>query len=129
MLLVLSLAACQHIAYTMNERAWRDTGLLSSTAPDEMRQRFIKVVLKHTDPVMVEFDLNEMRALEMLLTDADPRDGKLPDGTPILTLLETVWRTRIEATNAAGNRDHDPHVLAYSDDREAAGGSDPIPIA
>ena len=110
MLLVLSLAACQHIAYTMNERAWRGTELLSQSGSEELRLRFVVASRSKTDPMMFRLDRAELRALDTLLTDSDPREGKLPDGTSILALVETIWDALIGEEHA---RDKDNHLVAH----------------
>ena len=106
MFLTLSLAGCQHIAYLCNERAWRDTGLLAPAEVESLRALFVRAALDQTDPMMFNLTRTQMRALDMLLTDADPREGKLPDGTPILDLVETIWRTLIGDDHAGDEDDH-----------------------
>ena len=110
MLLMLSQAACQHIAYLCNERAWRDTGLRSPTEAEEFRVLFVRATLGGGDPLMFTFTRTQMRALDMLLTDSDPREGKLPDGTPILALVETIWRTLIGDDDAGDENNHENFV-------------------
>lgn len=111
MLLVLSQAACQHVAYLCNERAWRDTGLLEKDEPNELRMLFVGIVIgAATNPVMLNLSNTQVRALDMLLTDSDPREGKLPDGTPILDLVTAVWRARMEDArdgNGSAHKDRD----------------------
>jgi hypothetical protein len=114
MFLVLSQAACQHITYLCNERAWRDTGLLGPSDAEELRTMFVRAVLGHTDPMMFNLSRVQMRALDILLTDSDPRDGKLPDGTPVLALVETIWRTLIGEDHAA-DEDHHENLIAGAD--------------
>ena len=114
MLLVLSRAACQHIAYLCNERAWRDTGLLAQPDVEELRLLFVRATLGHADPLMFALGRPQMRALDMLLTDADPREGKLPDGTPVLVLVETIWRALI-GDDDAGDEDNHEEVIAGTD--------------
>lgn len=126
MLLVLSLAACQHIAYTMNERAWRGTELLSQSGSEELRLRFVKACRGKADPMMFALNRAELRALDTLLTDADPREGKLPDGTPILALVETIW----DALIGDGHAGHeDDHINAHANHGASAGRSDPLPLS
>ena len=114
MLLLLTNAACQHIAYACNERAWRGTGLIGDADTEELRLLFVRATLDRTDPLMFDLSRSQMRALDMLLTDADPREGKLPDGTPILVLVETIWRALI-GDDDAGNEDGHANLLAGAD--------------
>ncbi len=106
MLLMLSQPACLHIAYLCNERSWRDTGLLRPADAEELRLTFVRAALKDNGPVLLELAREQVRALDMLLTDADPRDGKLPDGTPVLALVETIWRVLIGEGDAGYQDDH-----------------------
>ena len=115
MLLILSQAACQHITYLSNERAWRDTGLFEGRDPEELRALFVAAVLERTDPMMFNLSRVQMRALDILLTDGDPREGKLPDGTPILALVETVWRT-LYGEPHAGDEDNHADIHAREDE-------------
>ena len=118
MLLVLSRAACLHLAYLSNERAWRDTGLLPPEAAYEMRERFIRVALGTAETVAFTLTPIEVRAMDMLLTDSDPREGKLPSGEPILGLVEYIWRLLIGAEDA-GHDHEDDHIHAHPDDGTA----------
>ena len=110
MFLTLNLAACQHLAYLCNERAWRDTGLLGPAEAEELRLLFVQAALSQSGPMMFNLTRTQMRALDMLLTDSDPREGKLPDGTPILDLVETIWRTLIGEDHAGDQDDHENFV-------------------
>lgn len=118
MLLVLSHAACEHITYSCNERALRDSGLLGATEAEEIRLQFVRATLAGGDPLMFEFTRPQLRVLDMLLTDGDPREGKLPDGTPVLALVEQIWRALIGDTDARD--DHDHAHLGPGADEEAA---------
>jgi hypothetical protein len=40
-------------------------------------------------------------------TDADPRAGKLPDGTPVLALVEKIWVAMLEMGHDDGGDTHD----------------------
>jgi hypothetical protein len=110
MLLMLSRAACQHLAYRCNERAWRDTGLLAQADAEELRLLFVRAALGQTDPLMFSLSRLQLRALDMLLTDADPREGKLPDGTSILVLVETIWRVLIGDDDASDEDNHEDFI-------------------
>ncbi len=114
MQVILSLAACQHLAFTCNERDWRDTGLLSHSDSETLRLTFVRA-LRSPGPFMFEFDRQTLRALDMLLTDSDPREGKLPDGTAIMGLVETIWLSLLGETEDARDNDHD--LIANTDDR------------
>ena len=94
MLVILSLAAVQHIAYSFNERDIQDARGITISAAD-LRLKFIQAALGDADPVMIELSFDQLRVLDMLLTDDDPRSGKLPDGMPVLRLVETIWRAII----------------------------------
>jgi len=118
MLLVLSRAACEHIAYSCNERAFRESGLVATADAEELRILFVRASLGQADPLMFDFTRTQLRALDMVLTDADPREGKLPDGTPVLDLVETIWRALIGESDAGHEDDH-PH-LGPGADQEAA---------
>ena len=111
MFVLLSRAACQHIAYLCNERSWRDTGLLAPGEAEELRLQFVKAALGETDQMMFTLTRPQLRALDMLLTDADPRDGKLPDGTRVLELVESIWRNLIGDDDA---RDEDHYQNAHT---------------
>jgi len=111
MLMMLSQAACQHIAYLCNERAWRETGLLAQSEAETLRLQFVKAALGETDPLMFTLTRPQVRALDMLLTDSDPREGKLPDGSRVLLLVEDIWRSLIGENDA---RDEDDHQNAHA---------------
>jgi hypothetical protein len=111
MFVMLSQAACQHIAYLCNERSWRDTGLLGQAEAEELRLQFVKAALGDADPMLFTLTRPQVRALDMLLTDADPRDGKLPDGTRVLDLVESIWRNLIGDDDA---RDQDDHANSHT---------------
>lgn len=119
MLLVLSLAACKHINLCFNERAWRGTDLLSATDPFEMREMFLVAARESADPMMFTLSRPQLRALDMMLTDSDPREGKLPDGSPVMSLVETIWNALLEEAGHARHEDRDAHLIAHEDDREA----------
>lgn len=106
MLLVLSRAACEHIAYSCNERALRESGVLPLTDVEELRLLFVRATLGQDDPLMFEFTRPQVRTLDTLLTDSDPREGKLPDGTPVLALVESIWRALIGESDAGNHDDH-----------------------
>lgn len=112
MLVMLSRAACQHLAYTMNERRWRETGLLLASEPEALRLRFVKATLGVEDPLLFELSRAQVRALDMLLTDTDPREGKLPDGSRVLALVEAVWHALI-GDEDGGDRDHHDDAHAH----------------
>lgn len=118
MLLVLSHAACEHIAYSCNERALRDSGLIAMREAEELRLLFVRAVLGDGDPLMFEFTRPQLRVLDMLLTDADPREGKLPDGTPVLALVDQIWRALIGESDARDENDH-THLDPGADEEAA----------
>lgn len=93
--IVLSLAATQHIALTMNERALKGTEMHIDTF--STRSLFTRAAVSKTDPMMFELSEDQLRAIDMLLTDGDPREAKMPDGHPVMELVELVW----EALNHA----------------------------
>jgi len=119
MLLVLSRAACKHIAYSCNERVLRESGLIAAADTEELRLEFVRATLGETDPLMFDFTRTQLRVLDMLLTDSDPREGKLPDGTPVLELVEMIWRVLIGESGDAGHEDHHTN-LDPGADAEAA---------
>ena len=121
MLIVLSHAAVEHITYLCNERAWRDTGILGPSEVEELRLYFVKACFAQTDAVMLNLTRPQLRALDTLLTDADPREGKLPDGTTILALVETVWRLLIGDDDAGDTHDH-----AHADQHAGADAGDAV---
>ena len=123
MLLILSHAACEHIVYLCNERAWRDTGLLAPLESEDMRLKFIAATFERADPLMFELTRVQLRALDMLLTDSDPREGKTPDGVPIMTLVETIWAALIGEPDDAGHEDRDPHLVPDAGDGATVGQS------
>lgn len=106
MLLVLSRAACEHIAYSCNERAFRDSGLVSTQEAEDLRLLFVRGTLGRGDPLMFEFTRAQLRVLDMLLTDDDPRQGKLPDGTPVIHLVQLIWRALIGESDADDDNAH-----------------------
>lgn len=114
MLVVLSQAACRHIAYLCNERSWRDTGLIAQSEAEALRLQFVRAALEETDPLMFTLTRPQVRALDMLLTDSDPREGKLPDGSRVLELVETIWRLLIGDTDAR-NEDNHQNAVAGPD--------------
>jgi hypothetical protein len=118
MLLVLSRAACEHIAYSCNERAIRDSGLVGVQEAEDLRLLFVRGTLGHGDPLMFEFTRAQLRVLDMLLTDDDPRQGKLPDGTPVIHLVQLIWRALIGESDAHDEDDH-PHGHAGKDEEAA----------
>ena len=120
MLLILSHAACEHIVYLCNERAWRDTGLLAPLESEDMRLKFIAATFERADPLMFELTRVQLRALDMLLTDSDPREGKLPDGTSILALVETVWKLLIGESDGR-DHDHDYDLVSDADNGTTVG--------
>ncbi|MFA7249108.1 MAG: hypothetical protein WC273_05685 [Dehalococcoidia bacterium] len=106
----MSHAACQHIAYLCNERSWRDTGLVSQADAEALRLLFVRAAFGRTDPLMFSLTRTQIRALDTLLTDTDPREGKLPDGTPVLDLVEAIWRTLIGDDDASDQDNHEDSV-------------------
>lgn len=117
MQVIFSRAECQHIAYSFNERALRTVEAVFIGVPD-LRLTFAAVSIGTADPVMLELSKDELRTLDTLLTDADPRAGSLPDGSPVLQLVEKIWRAELSGKDGR-NADHDNHVLADAHDGEA----------
>ena len=75
----------------------------------------MRAALEGAEPKMFELDSDQLRALDTLLTDSDPRSVKLPDGTPVMGLVEKIWRARLGGDGNA--RDEDYYVNPDADDR------------
>lgn len=100
---IVSRAACEHLAYTANERVLGDTeNILEDSAP--LRLLVLAAAVGAADPVMLSLSMEQARALDMVLTDKDPREGELPDGTPVLAMVRSLWQamTATESVWAAG---------------------------
>lgn len=88
--IVLTKPEVLHLALTQNERVLRDTQVGVDTF--QLRSLFIRANFDTSDVMMFELDRTQLRAIDMLLTDGDPREAKLPDGNPVMQLVEKVWR-------------------------------------
>lgn len=124
MLFQMSLAEVQHLNYGVNERGWRDTGLLSVSEPENMRGMFLRAALKSPGPYLFNLSQVQLRAIDMLLTDSDPRDGKLPDGSPVLDFVHRIWQALIGGDNADYNEDR----LANEDNGAPSSGAEAVQI-
>ena len=123
MLLILTSAERLYIALSFNERALRDVPSITIDVP-VFRLRFVRRALDAAERGAYDLTQDELRALDMLLTDGDQyQAGKLPDGLPVSGLITKVWRAMLGGTEGSTDADGDTnnHEYANADDGAAAG--------
>lgn len=107
-LLFLTRDERRHLAYLYNERALGGVPK-PEFEPSRLRLRIIRAAMDSEAERPYGFSVFELRALDTLLTDVDPRGAKLPDGTPALALVEKIWRAMLEAEEGGHAHDDQDH--------------------
>lgn len=119
--LLLTQPEAQHIALTVDALAdYPDGG--DKAGGECFRLQFLRLY-DADGPHMLALTRDELWLLDTQLLHPDPRGVKLPDGTPVLTLLVKIWAALLEAYAEGGG--HAADADNYPDAHHAGHGAAP----